>query len=58
MVNRRCLSKSLQDQNLRKAGRTKGAELNSGLTFGGKMLDSLKAGAHWEKAPFFEKALH
>ena len=36
----------------------KGAELNSGLTFGGKKLDTLKAGAHLEKTPFFEKALH
>ena len=36
----------------------KGAELNSGLTFGGKRLDSLKAGAHWEWAPFFETTLH
>ena len=36
----------------------KGAELNSGLTFGGKRLDSLKAGAHWEWAPFFEMTLH
>ena len=26
-----------------------GVELNSGLTFGGKRLDSLKAGAHWER---------
>ena len=36
----------------------KGVELNPGLTFGGKKLDSLKAGAHREKTPFFEKALH
>ena len=36
MANHRRLSKSLQDQDLRKAGRTKGVELNSGLTFGGK----------------------
>ena len=27
----------------------KGADLNSGLTFGGEMLDSLKAGAHWRE---------
>ena len=36
----------------------KGAELNSGLTFGGERLDSLKADTHWERAPFFETTLH
>ena len=36
----------------------KGVELNSGLNFGGKRLGSLKAGAHWEWAPFFETTLH
>ena len=35
----------------------KGAGLKSGLTFGGKIPDSLKAGAHCERAPFFEKTL-
>ena len=35
----------------------KEAGLKSGLTFGGKIPDSLKAGAHCERAPFFEKTL-
>ena len=33
----------------------KGAGLKSGLTFGRKIPDSLKAGTHCEGAPFFEK---
>ena len=36
----------------------KGAELDSGLTFGRNRLNSLKASAHWEWAPFFETTLH
>ena len=39
-------SKESPGVNLKYAGRTKGAELNSGLTFGGKMSYSLKASAH------------
>ena len=58
MANRRRLPKSLQDQKLEEGRSHKGVELNSGLTFGGKKPDSLKAGAHWEWAPFFETTLH
>ena len=36
----------------------KGAGLSSGLTFGRKIQDSLKTGAHREEAPFFEKTLY
>ena len=35
----------------------KGVGLKSGSVFGGKVPDSLKAGAHCEGAPFFEKTL-
>ena len=35
----------------------KGAGLKSGSVFGGKIPDSLKANAHCEGAPFFEKTL-
>ena len=46
MANRRRLSKGPSGLQLEEGQLHKGAELNSSLTFGGKMSDSLKAGAH------------